>query len=167
MVFGRVQDEAAEKKKRFLELLPECRSIRIAAHRAGIARTSCYDWRKHDPEFAAEFERVKREIADDLEAELLRRAMEGKGQMPDTLGIFLLKGYKPEFRDSYTVRNESVNVSLMGSIEALPAEHRRRLLELALGRHQEAAALPEPAEEPVRVGAGEGERGEKEDDAAG
>ena len=61
-----------------------------AAETANLSRTALYDWRKDDPDFAADWEIAFEKGVDALEAEAFKRAFAGS----DTLLIFLLKGNK-------------------------------------------------------------------------
>ncbi len=134
-------------KQAFLAALVRLRSISAAAEAARVPRSTLYDWRRHDEAFAAAYAEAKAQIADDLEAELLRRAMAGQGQMPDTLGIFLLKGYKPEFRDTFRHEVTSVSVTANLNLDELTPGERVALLRAALAGEERRALAPEPAAE--------------------
>ncbi|HZD59101.1 MAG TPA: hypothetical protein VE439_01445 [Anaerolineae bacterium] len=81
-----------------------------ASEASGISRQCHYKWQKIDPIYAAAFEEAEDIVADALEAEAWRRAVDGveepifyQGEYvdsvrkySDTLLIFLLKGAKPE-----------------------------------------------------------------------
>ncbi len=66
--------------------------VTVASRMAGIHRRTWYLWRKTDPAFDAMVEEAHETVADDLEAEAIRRAMDGS----DSLLMFLLRGRKPE-----------------------------------------------------------------------
>ena len=94
----------------FLEALKNTCNITKACELSGLGRTSAYEWREEDPEFAADWQKALDVAADLLEEEAVRRATEGTrkpvfqgGQLvghvqeySDTLMIFLLKGAKPK-----------------------------------------------------------------------
>lgn len=94
----------------FLEALKDTCNITKACELSGLGRTSAYEWREDDPEFAADWQKALEVAADLLEDEAVRRAKEGTdkpvfqgGQLvghvreySDTLMIFLLKGAKPK-----------------------------------------------------------------------
>ena len=97
-------------RAKFLEALKETCNITKACELSGLARTSAYDWKEEDPEFAADWQKALDVAADLLEDEAVRRARDGVnkpvfqgGQLvghvqeySDTLMIFLLKGAKPK-----------------------------------------------------------------------
>ena len=103
----------------FLAALAQTGNVTAAARAAHVDRTTAYDLRAADPEFAALWRAALDEAADLLEQEARRRAHDGlvrykfdrKGQpllhpttgqpyceleYSDTLLIFLLKGARPE-----------------------------------------------------------------------
>jgi hypothetical protein len=51
--------------------------VSYAARVAGIARETAHRWCREDKAFAEEFAGARADAADDLEAEAVRRAMEG------------------------------------------------------------------------------------------
>lgn len=94
----------------FLEALKVTCNITKACELSGLARTSAYEWREDDAEFAADWQKALEVASDLLEEEAIRRAKDGTnkpvyqgGQLvghvqeySDTLMIFLLKGAKPK-----------------------------------------------------------------------
>ncbi len=104
------------KKIRFLEAFADVGTVTRAAKVAGIERRTHYWWLKDDPDYAAAYQETQEQAADMIEAELVRRAVEGvekpvhyQGkrvdvvrEYSDILLIFLLKGLRPaKYRDSY------------------------------------------------------------------
>ncbi len=99
-----------KKDALFLEALHNGAPISLAAKAAAYGRTSIYQWRKDDPDFAAAWDEALDEGTDLLEDEALRRAKDGvdeprfyEGRIcgyvrkySDTLLIFLLKARRPE-----------------------------------------------------------------------
>lgn len=92
----------------------------VACKVAGVPRRTAYDRRESDEQFAAAWDEALEAAADVLEAEAVRRAVQGVekpvyqgGEMvgtvqeySDTLLIFLLKGNRPEkFRERHTVEH--------------------------------------------------------------
>ena len=61
----------------FLAALAEAGNVRLACDAAQIDRTTAYDLRKADQEFAAEWDRALEDAADLLEQEARRRAVDG------------------------------------------------------------------------------------------
>ena len=99
-----------KRRAAFLEALKQTCNITKACEESGLPRTSAYEWKAEDPEFATDWQKALDIAADLLEEEALRRAKEGTlkpvfqgGQLvghiqeySDTLMIFLLKGAKPK-----------------------------------------------------------------------
>lgn len=93
-----------EHKKQILELLDACeaRTIKEAANKVGISPSSVYYWCETDKAFARQVHQRKNVLADKLIVELLDADPDSK--MPFiTAKIFLIKGLKPEFRDSHKI----------------------------------------------------------------
>ena len=109
----------------FLQNLADCGNVRLAAEAAGVHRSTAYEHRDSDKDFAARWDGAMQDAADVLEAEARRGAVEGlvqkkftKGGEPitdpetgqqyveraysDNLLIFLLKGANPQkYRDTH------------------------------------------------------------------
>ncbi|SKA85541.1 hypothetical protein SAMN02745704_01883 [Paucidesulfovibrio gracilis DSM 16080] len=66
-----------QRRAAFLEALALRGNVTWAAHQAGISRSRLYKLRKTDPELAKEWDEALAESADLLEAEAVRRAVEG------------------------------------------------------------------------------------------
>ena len=104
------QVQTVQRKKAFLDAFRVSGNMWASCHVTGIGRTNVYTWRDKDRRFAAALIEAENEAAEHLEAEALRRAVDGieepvyqGGHMvgvvrrySDTLLIFLLKGAKPE-----------------------------------------------------------------------
>jgi hypothetical protein len=117
----------------FLAALEASGNVSAAARRAATHRCTAYRHRQADPEFRAAWDEALEVAMDDMEAEARRRAVDGwdepvfyEGKVcghirkySDALIMFLLKAYRPEFRDNdrvvhsgdttTTVRIEYVN----------------------------------------------------------
>jgi hypothetical protein len=93
-----VPNNRTRKKRRppweskFLEALSSEPNIAGACRTAEIGRTTAYDHRHADPEFAAAWQEALDESVDELVGSCYRRAMKDS----DTLAIFLLKCHRPE-----------------------------------------------------------------------
>lgn len=99
-----------ENEKVFLDALACTCNVSKACLVAGLSRTTVYEWRSENPDFAARWDQARRVGADVIEDEAIRRAVEGIDEpiyyqgvlvdtvkrYSDTLAIFLLKGAKPE-----------------------------------------------------------------------
>jgi transposase len=87
-----------EKRAKFLASLEEGNSIAKAASDAGVGRTTAYEWRGAEPEFAKAWDDAVETGTDGLEDEAVRRAKAGS----DTLLIFMLKARRPErYKERY------------------------------------------------------------------
>lgn len=92
-----------------LDKLREGYTPKEAAAHAGISRTTMFEWRRDDPEFAAAWVEAMEEGTDRIEAEAFRRAVEGVSrpvfqcgeevgrvqEYSDTLLTLLIKGRRP------------------------------------------------------------------------
>lgn len=99
-----------KKRELFLEALKVTCNVTEAARLVEVSRTELYRMKREEEDFARAWEEALQVGAEALEDELIRRAKEGvlkpvfyKGEVcgeireySDTLGIFLLKGAKPE-----------------------------------------------------------------------
>jgi hypothetical protein len=110
-------------QRALLAAFSEVGTIVRAAESSGIARANHYTW-INDPVYRRAFERAKREVADSLEAEARRRAVEGvrkpifyKGEIcgwetlySDSLMVTLLKGADPKIcrpnQDGFTSQHD-------------------------------------------------------------
>ncbi len=109
------------KKEKFLAALAKGRTVKDSCIHAGAGRAAVYKWRKGDPEFAAAWDKAEDEGTDVLEAEAIRRAVEGVDEpvgwyqgvaggtirrYSDVLLIFLLKGRRPnKYRERQQVEH--------------------------------------------------------------
>jgi len=97
------------KRKQFLALYPKVRSITVAADGVGVHRRTIYKWRDTCKEFAEAFAEAREQIADELEAKALERAITGdpEDRGSHVLMIFLLKGLRREvYGDHRELRHE-------------------------------------------------------------
>lgn len=141
---------SAEKKEQFLELLRRGCSASEAAGNCGVAPSTVYDHRREDPVFAKQWE-IAYEIGGDvLEAEAVKRAVEGwdepvfgkvqpgiDGQIgvirkkSDRLLEVALKGRRSIYKDNPRVQltQQNVNVQIEDKTAAV-AELARVLKEV-------------------------------------
>jgi hypothetical protein len=103
-------DKTAKKRAKLLAAFGDGLSVAVAAQRAGVGRSTAYDWRARDPEFAKAWDEAIETGTDVLEDEAVRRAVHGtdepvffQGQAcgtvrrySDTLLIFMLKARRPD-----------------------------------------------------------------------
>ena len=92
-----------KNRETIIAALREGLSVGGACAVAGMARNTYYDWRKADPEFAAEADEAIENGTDFLEDVARQRATDSS----DTLLIFLLKARRPE---KYRERAETRHV---------------------------------------------------------
>jgi hypothetical protein len=91
-------------KQPFLAAYRKYGVIWRAARSVGVSRDAVHDWRKHDPEFAQQFDDALRSNTELLEDSAIRRALRGN----TALLIFLLKARKPEkYSERYYYRVQS------------------------------------------------------------
>lgn len=142
--------QSLHAQKIFLEALAQTGVITHAAEVAGVHRTTAYDWKNADPEFAAAMAAAELESVERMEYEARRRAVEGdeiavygkNGQVlgsfrkrSDVLLMFMLKKAKPEYRDSQPPVNIDMRSQTVVNIDSV-------ILEIVAARQ---AALSPPA----------------------
>ena len=100
----------AVRKADFLKRLRTSLNVADAAKRAGIANSTVYRHRQTNARFRAEWDAALKAAVDEVESNVLRRAVEGvekpvfyRGQQvgsvrsySDTLAMFVLKAKRPE-----------------------------------------------------------------------
>jgi len=96
------------KRKRFIEVLTETLNVSRAAREAGIATSTAYSWRLKYDAFGKDWEAAVTAAVDELEAVLLKRAVNGVAKdvmyggakvgtvttYSDALAIFMLKQWR-------------------------------------------------------------------------
>jgi hypothetical protein len=97
-------------QRAFLAAFAETGVVYKAAEAAGLSRASHSNWMKQDSSYVEEFELLYEEVCQKLEAEAMRRAVDGyqepvyqggklvghKMKYSDNLLIFMLKAMRPE-----------------------------------------------------------------------
>lgn len=130
---------ATDPKPAFLSALAESGNVKLACQAARVSRSTVYEWRGEDPEFAAAWEAALAEAVESLEAEAYRRAVKGTlkpvfqggklagkvREYSDTLLIFLMKGAAPQkYRD--TLKHEGgIGVTMAGGVTIYLPENGR------------------------------------------
>jgi hypothetical protein len=133
------------KQAQFLATYRTCGNIRKTAELTKIERRTHYKWMDNDPSYKERFMEAHEDAIESLEAEALRRAVDGVekpvfgsgGQgvgtvkvgsireYSDTLLIFLLKGAKPEkYRDNAKVQLEG-SMNHTGNVQIFIPENGR------------------------------------------
>jgi hypothetical protein len=101
------EDCTATDKARALKAFVRLGTVSAAVRVARVARSTWYDWVENDETFARQVLSAHDDVADDLEAEAIKRAKAGS----DTLIIFLLKSKRPmQFRDRLQIETVSPDV---------------------------------------------------------
>ena len=126
-----------EKKKAFIRAFAITGIVTYSAEAAGIARNTHYDWMAEDKTYKLAVEDAAEQAADRVEAEILRRAIQGidkpifyKGKVvktikeySDLLLIFWAKATRPgKFREQYDMNIKgglNVKMSVSAIQEAL------------------------------------------------
>ncbi len=112
-----------EKDFAFLATLAETGNVTRAAGAIGCGRSTVYEWREADDDFAKAWERAMRIATYGLEDEARRRAEEGVDEpvfyqgiecgtvrkYSDTLLIFLLKARDPKYREKTAMELTGAN----------------------------------------------------------
>jgi hypothetical protein len=110
----------------FLAALEASGNVSASARRAGVGRATAYRHRQAESEFRSGWDQAIEVATDLLEGEARRRALEGweepvfyQGEIcghirkySDTLIMFLLKAYRPQFRDNYRVEHSGDTVQV-------------------------------------------------------
>jgi len=127
------------RKRLWLATFSKTGMIRQTSKLTKIHAENHYNWLEHDPEYAVAFDKASMIAADNAEAEVYRRGIEGykkpisyRGKITDwyrdysdTLAIFWLKGAKPErYRDNLVglTANCPVNIQINLGAEAKSEE---------------------------------------------
>lgn len=91
-------------QQRFIKAYEQTYNVTTACQMVRIARTSVYDWLDEYPEFARMFAEVRQKFVDDLEAEAVRRALQGS----DRLIEFLLRSHRPALYGQHITATASI-----------------------------------------------------------
>lgn len=152
--------DCRSRKKRFLIAFSQTGVIQHAVRQVGISREVVTKWRKTDPKFAEDFQSAYEDSTERMEAEVVRRAVDGwqrpvyqKGflcgyvtEFSDTLLMFKLRARKPQvYRDNATVEHAgkigvthggqvAVTVTIQEAVEAMEQKYGSDLEALARSR---------------------------------
>ena len=75
---GRKRSITKPRRVKFLEVLLDTGAVTMAAKSTGIGRSSWYDLRNRDPEFAALWDDADAEFMDEVEAVAFKRGIDGE-----------------------------------------------------------------------------------------
>lgn len=90
------------KKDAYLKAFKRLGGQIAAADAVGISRTTVWEWRKDDPEFAEAYDSIEEQDTQELERAARKRA-QGKS---DLLAMFFLKARRPAtYRDNVKVEH--------------------------------------------------------------
>ena len=91
-------------------------TVRQAARKIGIGRSTWYDWLEADPELFREFVAASEDVVDELEEEAIKRAKHGS----DALLTFLLRAKRPQvYRERVQVESGLSREELMQFMAAM------------------------------------------------
>lgn len=114
-------DYTVERKRKFIEGMIKTHTVYRAATIAGVSKKTAYNWYHSDPQFAEAWDEAEDSSTDRLESSMYERAVAN-----DTIsGIFLLKKYRPAFRDKIQVDVEILH----SEIESLAKQVEPRQLQ--------------------------------------
>ena len=121
----------ARQQAAFLEAFVALGTVEAACRRVGVGRRTVYDWAEDDESFADRFQEARAAVADRLEQECRRRALDGTAEpvffegrvvgarqrYSDLCLLALLRAYRPERfgRDSHQVRTAAPSVPVRRS----------------------------------------------------
>ena len=115
----------------FLEALQHSGMVTQAVKAAGISRRTAYARKARDAGFATAWEEAVDVATEQLEAEAVRRAIDGS----DTLMIFLLKARRPEvYVERHQVRHALANAAPSNIEVSLEADGRKALASILRSR---------------------------------
>ena len=144
--------ELAARKSAFLEAFPDHGIIRDTCRQLAMSPQRVSEWLNpnhpaYDSGFADAFGTAKELAADAIESSLRQQALRGRTAWDTTAAIFLLKGYRPQFRDNVTINQRTESISITMSLDDMPAADKLQLLDRLRSRIQ-PPALPEPTDTP-------------------
>lgn len=132
-----------KRKDKFIAEISKRGIVSHACIAAGINRSTAYDHRRHDPEFARRWEEAIDNAMDNLEGEIYGRACHGRekpvfqgGELvghvteySDVLAMFILKANRPEkYRERYDVSGNMNHTHK--DLTEVPTENLSRIREL-------------------------------------
>jgi len=129
-----------EKRDEFLEAVKKYGTLGPAAQSVGIGLRTVERWMHDDKEFAKDVQEARDHALDDIEAALHKRATSG---LSDIAGFFLLKRWRPEYRDKQDISIHTGNQYNMNVVLPDDPTERQKIIELAARR----LLLPPPEEE--------------------
>jgi hypothetical protein len=93
--------ELTAKHAKFLAALTAGQTVTQACATSGLNRRTAYDHREQDAEFALAWDDAIESSVDELEAEVRRRALDPEAKNSHLLLMFMLKKFRPEYREAY------------------------------------------------------------------
>jgi hypothetical protein len=109
------------KKRTFLAAFCRVGAIEKASRKAKVHWSSHYRWLESDQTYAQAFELARGIVGDRIEGSMIDSALNGDKkfvtfegevtdsfkQKPDIVRIFMLKGFKPQYRDNFSINQFS------------------------------------------------------------
>lgn len=114
-------EQRARKQQKFLQAYREVGIIKYACKVAGVSRATFYDWRDHDPEFAAQISGAKEDACDTLEYAAYAQAVLGVEEPVVSMGQPVFYKGKP-----LTVRKYSPSVLITLLKANMPEKYKDR-----------------------------------------
>lgn len=112
-------------KPTFLEALAESGMVVEACKRCGVSRSTAYRARQGDEDFALAWADIEERTTEQLEAVVMRRAIDGS----DTLAMFLLKARRPEkYRENVKIEHAGTIKQDLSSVDSEQLRERARAL---------------------------------------
>lgn len=138
---ARAGKDRADWKPAWLEAYADCGTAKGACEVVGINRSTAYDHRAKDPDFAAAWDALETTTTKLLEETAFQRALNGS----DRLAEFMLRARRPKvYRDSLKLEGE-VNLAVKEGMTAEIQRLTERLADLARAGTGDAAGKHEVA----------------------
>lgn len=132
--------DVALKKAEFLAEYEKYGTITHAARAIGYERRHILRWREEDPVFDVAVQDAFEVNTEHLEQTLFQRALKGTSKGSDSLGMFLMKKRKPEYRERFgldashlhagSISNPSkVPPTVQAAVDAMSIEAVKKIIE--------------------------------------
>lgn len=110
----------ALKKVEFLKEYEKYGTITHAARAIGYERQQILRWRDADPAFDAAVLDAFEVNTEHLEQTLFQRALKGTSKGSDSLGMFMMKKRKPEYRDRFGIDASHLHAGVIANPTKVP-----------------------------------------------
>mgnify|MGYP001615387209 CR=1 FL=1 len=124
------------EQRAVIAALPRNRTLSATADALEIDRSTVWRWSTpgqyaYTEAFRDALQQAKEQVGDEVEGEMLRRALAGESGMSDTLLIFATKRFRPEYREQSSVNITGQVVHAHVNIGELSPADAKALLLLA------------------------------------